>query len=122
MKKILIVDDSTTIITLLSYMLIDYFGKGEIEIIQAKDGAEALFALEDSDIELVFLDIMMPVIDGTSVAKYIENRKLDLQTIIITANLDKEIITSLGKIGFKNFLPKPIHTDRLETILQKIGL
>jgi len=122
MKKILIVDDSTTIITLLSYMLIDYFGKDSVEIIQAKDGADALFALQDNEIELVFLDIMMPVIDGNSVAKYIHSRELDLETIIITANLDKEVITSLGKIGFKNFLPKPIHTDRLETLLKKIEL
>ena len=122
MKKILIVDDSATIITLLSYMLIDYFGEGEIEIIKARDGADALFALKDNDIELVFLDIMMPVIDGVSVAKYIEDRKLELQTIIITANLGKQIILTLGKLGFKNFLPKPIHKDRLETILKKIGL
>ena len=121
MKKILIAEDSRTMSKVLSCMLLDYFPKGSIEIIKVEDGADALFALKDEEIDLVFLDIMMPVVDGHSVAQYISSRKLDVQTIIISSSLDKEVVTSLGKIGFKNFLPKPIHINTLESILKKIG-
>lgn len=121
MKKILIADDSGMIAKLLSVYLIDYYGEDEIEILKAKDGAEALFLLRDhDDIEFIFLDIMMPVVDGYSVAKYIHDRKLKIHCIIISANLGKDMVTSLGKIGFKNFLPKPIHNDRLIAVLDKI--
>ena len=121
MKKILITDDSNMISKLLSVYLIEYFGDEHVEIIKAKDGAEALFALHDNnDIEFIFLDMMMPIVDGYSVAKYIHNRELKIHTIIISASLGKEMITSLGKMGFKNFLPKPIHNDRLVPILDKI--
>ncbi len=120
MKKILIADDSATISKLLMVYLHEYFGKDEVKILKAKDGAEALFALRDDDIELLFLDIMMPIVDGYSVAQYIYSRKLKIDTIVISANLDKEMITSLGKIGFKNFLPKPIRNDRFIAILDKL--
>ena len=121
MKKVLIADDSATISKLLMVFLHEYFGKDEVEIIKAKDGAEALFALRDhDDIELLFLDIVMPIVDGNSVAQYIYSRELKLHTIIISANLDKGLITSLGKMGFKNFLPKPIRNDRFIAVLDKL--
>ena len=121
MKNILIADDSVTIIKLLTVYLNEYFGKDEIKIFKAKDGAEALFTLHDNaDIEFIFLDIMMPVVDGYSVAKYIHSRELKMDTIVISSNLDKEMITSLAKMGFKNFLPKPIRNDRLIAVLEKL--
>ncbi len=122
MKKILISDDSATIGKLLSVYLLEHFKQEGVEILKAQDGAEALFMLRDHpDIELVFLDIMMPIVDGYSVAQYIYSRKLQVDTIIISATLDKEMITSLGKIGFKNFLPKPIHNERLKPLLDRIA-
>lgn len=120
MKKILITDDSVMISKLLSAHLIEYFGEEDVEILKARDGAEALFVLHDNDVEYIFLDIMMPIVDGYSVAKYIHDRKLKVKTVIISANLGKEMVTSLGKIGFKHFLPKPISNERLIAILDKI--
>lgn len=121
MKKILIVDDSKTMIKVLSSMLFQYFPKDSVEIIHAEDGAEALFMLKENEVDLILLDMMMPVVDGHGVAEYISSRDLDVHTIIISSQLDKEVVTSLGKLGFKNFLPKPIHMETLETILKKLG-
>jgi len=121
MKKILIVDDSKTMTKVLSCMLLDYFPQDSIEIIKAEDGADALFALKENDIDLLFLDMMMPVVDGHGVAQYINSRELDVKTVIISSTLDKDVVTSLAKLGFKNFLPKPIHISTLEGILEKIG-
>jgi two-component system, chemotaxis family, chemotaxis protein CheY len=120
-KKILIADDSNTLKKLLSVYLLDYYGEDNIDIIKAEDGAEALFAIRDNkDLELIFLDMMMPIVDGYSVAEYLFTRKLEIETVIISANLDKTMVSSLAKIGFKQFLPKPIHNDRLVTILDAL--
>lgn len=121
MKKVLIADDSHTIVKILTCYLEDFFGKNEVEIISADDGADALFALKEHTFDLFFLDIMMPVVDGHAVAKYVHSRKLELPTIVITSSLDKKLIAELGKIGFKNYLPKPIDNDRMIINLEKLG-
>lgn len=121
MKKILIADDSNTMIKLLSVYLLEYFGEGEIEILKANDGADALFMLHDhDDIELIFLDITMPIVDGHSVGQYLHSREIYIPTVIISATMDKEMVISLGKLGLKYFLPKPISKERFLTVMETI--
>lgn len=119
MKKALIADDSVTLIRLLTHFLDEYEGE-EFEIFRAKDGADALFALRDNEIDIIFLDINMPVVDGYGVVNFIRDRELAVEIVIITSSLDKDTILALGKLSIKHFLPKPIRSDRLKTILDKI--
>jgi CheY-like chemotaxis protein len=121
MKKVLITDDSITAIRLLSFHLKEYKG-ARFDILVAKDGAEALFMLRDNDVDLLFLDLMMPIVDGYSVASFIHDRKLKVTTVIIASSLDKNAILKLGKLGIKHFLPKPIEKDRMKIILDRMIL
>ena len=119
MKKVLIADDSVTVIKMLSCHLSDYDAE-RFEILKAKDGADALFALKENDVDVVFLDIMMPIVDGYGVVDFIKDRKLNVEIVIITANLDRDTIMTLGKLGVKHFLPKPIKHERMKNILDKL--
>ena len=119
MKKALIADDSITIHKLLTIFLSDY-SEEEFKILKAQDGAAALFKLEKDDIDIIFLDLNMPIVDGYSVVDFIIDRKLKAEIIIISSTIDKNTVVKLGKLGVKHFLPKPIVADRLETLLKKI--
>ena len=119
MKRILITDDSVTIVKLLTLFLNDYKGE-EFTIFKAKDGADALFKLSKDKIDIVFLDLNMPIVDGYSVVEFIVDREIDVEVVIITSTLNKDSIRRLGKLGIKNFLPKPITADRVETMLEKL--
>lgn len=119
MKKALIADDSVTIQKLMTCFLSDY-KEEEFTIFKAKDGAAALFKLEKDAMDIIFLDLNMPIVDGYSVVEFINDRKLKAKIIIITSTLDKSTVLKLGKLGVKNFLPKPITSDKMETLLKKI--
>lgn len=119
MKKALIADDSVTIHKLMTCFLSDY-EKEEFKIFKSKDGASAIIKLDKDDMDIVFLDLSMPIVDGYSVVEFINDRKLKAQIVIITSTLDKDTVVKLGKLGVKHFLPKPITSDKIETLLKKI--
>ena len=66
-KRILVVDDDTAILRLLSTNL---KARG-YEVITATDGEEALEAVQKDYIDLIILDIMMPKVDGVQVCRHI---------------------------------------------------
>ena len=119
MKNILITDDSITAVRLLTFHLKEY-KTVHFDILHAKDGAEALFMLRDNEVDILFLDLTMPIVNGYSVAEFIHDRKLKVNVVIIAASLDKNAILKLTKLGIKHFLAKPIEKDRMVQILNEL--
>jgi putative two-component system response regulator len=105
-SKILIVDDNEINLRVMSVLL-----KNNGYLFEtAKDGIEALEKIRKSDYDLVFLDIMMPVMDGYEVCK---NLKQDLLTqpipvVMVTALADKESKLKGLDAGANDFLTKPV--------------
>jgi PAS domain S-box-containing protein len=109
--KILIVDDSATDRMIIQSMLSEY------ETILAKDGLEALAAIEkDSDIDLVILDLNMPNMDGFQFIQAIKevNAYRNLRIIILTNydELENEIKGLL--MGAVDYIRKPIQMETLK--------
>ena len=118
--KIMIVDDSK-------------FGRGmvrnyvkaifpEAEFIPAKNGIEALDIyqnhLNDERIDLVFLDYLMPEIDGLAVAQQIMNKDKEAFIVMITSNLQDPVrVNALGQ-GIKFFFNKPVKKSDLMEVKQ----
>ena len=106
--KVLIVDDHAYNRELLTYVLED---EG-IESLQAFDGQQAIDVfLSNSDIELILMDINMPVMDGIDATRRIkEYASSRLVTIIfVTALDDPEILVKCLDAGGDDFVPKPIN-------------
>jgi signal transduction histidine kinase len=118
---ILIVDDTTTNIDILIDLLKDY------DIVVAMDGKSALDILENGEnIDLILLDIMMPILDGFEVCKIIKENKRtrEIPVIFLTAKSDDDSIKTAFEVGGIDYLTKPFRpielTSKIKTHLQLV--
>lgn len=121
-KKILIVDDEAHIRSLLRQTLEELEEEADVEILTASDGAEALDIIEKEVPNLVFLDVMMPKMNGMEVCNKVKN-ELNLEQvfiILLTAKgqeLDKQQGSS---VGANLYLTKPFDPDLLLEKARKV--
>jgi CheY-like chemotaxis protein len=116
-KKILVVDDDMRNIFALSSALESYDMQVEI----ANDGQEALTKLEQMpDIDLVLMDIMMPVMDGYDAMRNIRRqvKYAKLPVIALTAKAMKEDREKCIEAGANDYITKPVDIDRLLALMQ----
>jgi len=108
--SILAVDDEPFNLDLIEAAFMDY---DNVTITNARDGQEALDALEVGEFNVVLLDISMPGMDGLSVLKTIRNNpKLEqLPILMVTANAEKEHESIL--LGASDFISKPYDIEVL---------
>jgi CheY-like chemotaxis protein len=116
-KKILIVEDDHRNIVSLSFLL----EERDIIILTAQNGKEALGVMKNnSDINLVLMDIMMPEMDGYQTMKEIRKQQQykNLPIIAITAKAMKEDRQKCIDAGANDYLAKPIDVDQLLSKLE----
>ncbi len=120
--KILIVDDSLTMLKILktsAKMVIK-----DVEIIEAKNGQEALEALEsNSDIKLILLDINMPVMNGREFLAIMRTKPEydDVKVIIQTTETSKEHIKKMMQYNISGYLMKPYQTKMAQQLMIKLA-
>jgi two-component system chemotaxis response regulator CheY len=127
--KILLVEDELTSRMALNSFLNPF---GEVDI--AVNGNNAITAIKkaletNKPYELIFLDIIMPEIDGITTLKKI--RQLETQhgineyakskVIMTSANIDKDIILKAARAGCTSYMIKPIDKTRLYNEIRKHG-
>jgi DNA-binding response OmpR family regulator len=115
-RRILVVDDDPGIQETLEFVL---EAEG-FNVIPARDGEEALAALETNSPDLIVLDIMMPRMDGFTFAeRYRERNHASAPILVMTA--DGRAQQKADQVGAQGYLSKPFDIDQLlesiETIL-----
>ncbi|MBR6485371.1 MAG: response regulator, partial [Lachnospiraceae bacterium] len=114
---ILVVDDSAVNLTIVKKLL----EKTQIQIDTAKSGEEALRLVREHEYDVIFLDHMMPGMDGPTTLKKMKetegNISRDAAVISLTANASSTAREDYIKDGFKDYLSKPIRPEELEAIL-----
>lgn len=116
-KKILLVDDDIRNIFALAQIL----EEKEIEILEAENGEVALQVLEENpDIDLVLMDIMMPVMDGYKAMKNIRKTSAiaHIPIITLTAKAMKEDFQKAIDSGANDYISKPVDIDKLFELLK----
>jgi two-component system chemotaxis response regulator CheY len=114
--KVLIVDDNDLMRTLLRGIL----RNESCQVVgEAKNGAIALDQVEKTDPDVVFLDVMMPEMDGLEVLQYIKERHPRIKVIMITGNPSVENVQDSIQGGASGFIVKPFNTARVLDTLQK---
>jgi len=120
-KKILIVDDEAFIRLLIEQTLEDLEEQG-VEILTADDGSQALQIIQQEQPRLVFLDIMMPKINGFEVCKVVK-RELNMQAVYIVLLTAKgqEYDRQIGEeAGADVYMTKPFDPDELLDLARKV--
>ncbi len=108
-EKLLLVEDDVN----FGFVLKSYLEMNNLEVELVSDGKDAIPAFEKDNYKLCILDVMLPNIDGFTIAK--EIRKLSKKTpiIFLTAKALKEDILTGFKIGADDYLIKPFDSDVL---------
>lgn len=123
-KKILIVDDEPHIRLLLEQTLEDLEDEG-VELLTAENGEEALEAIKTERPDIVFLDVMMPKMNGFDVCNAVKNQlKIDSVYIIMLTAKGQEFDKQRGQqVGVDMYMTKPFDPDEVvQKALQVLGL
>lgn len=122
MRKVLVVDDESSIVTLLKYNL----EEAGFEVITASDGLEGLNKALDEKPEVIVLDWMLPHMDGMEVCKELRLKKVQIPIIMLTAK-DEEFDKVLGlELGADDYMTKPFSprevTARVKAMIRRSGI
>lgn len=118
--KIMVIDDSRTIRRTAETLL----KKTGCEVITAEDGFEALAKIIEQKPDLIFVDIMMPRLDGYQTCSLIKNNPIFKATpVIMLSSKDGLFDRAKGRIvGSEQYLTKPFTKDELlATVRQFVG-
>ncbi len=118
--KVMVIDDSKTIRRTAETLL----KKSGCEVVTATDGFEALSKILEHRPNIIFVDIMMPRLDGYQTCALIKNNKMFKDTpVIMLSSKDGLFDRARGKIvGSEQYLTKPFTKDELlGAITQYVG-
>lgn len=109
--KVMVIDDSKTIRRTAETLL----SKAGCEVITASDGFEALSLIADHRPNIIFVDIMMPRLDGYQTCSLIKNNDMFRKTpVIMLSSKDGLFDRARGKVaGSEQYLTKPFTRDEL---------
>lgn len=94
------------------------------EVLIAENGIEALALLENEAVDLIFMDMQMPIMDGLEAARAIRSSGKvfkDVSIVAMTANAMKEDRENCLAAGMNDYLSKPIKKAELEAMVKKWG-
>lgn len=117
--KVLVVDDNQINRKVARSFLQSY----ELEITEAESGMEAIRLVRDTQFDIIFMDHMMPEMDGIETVQnirndYGEDRKLPI-IIALTANAMDGVRENFLSNGFQDFITKPLDRKALHMVLLK---
>lgn len=120
--NILLVEDDSN----LGYILKEYLLVHEFDVHWAKDGLLGLEAFESSQFDLCILDVMMPKMDGFTLAEKIKKRSPDVPLIFLTAKALKIDKLKGFKVGADDYIIKPVDEEeliaRINAIVKRSGM
>lgn len=116
MKKVLVVDDSIISRRMIKQLLAPF----NFEIDEAKNGTEGFDKIISENYDLIFLDLLMPDIEGTEILKQLTDKGIKRNIIIISADIQETTKSKCKEYGALAFLNKPPKNDELMQVVQKI--
>lgn len=115
MKTILVAEDNESNFILMSYIL-----KRDYQYVRAHNGQEAVDLVAKGGIDLVLMDIKMPVMDGLEATKKIRETNPDLPVVALTANAFDSDRQLAFDAGCNDFLSKPVSSVKCLALIEKL--
>jgi CheY-like chemotaxis protein len=108
--RVLLCDDEPGFVGRISKWLED---QGELEVVTAVNGAEAVEALRSNEIDVVVTDLEMPVMDGFALLAHMSRQAPTIPVLVMTAYATPAARERLHGLGLDDVLEKPLRLDRL---------
>ena len=110
MPRILTVDDSSAIRSIVTKQLVEL----GFEIEQAEDGAQGLARLQQVHVDLILLDVTMPVMDGPTMLQHLRASGNRTPVIMLTSESKRSIVAGAMKLGIDDYILKPFKPEELK--------
>lgn len=120
-KSVLVVDDNDTNLLILTTML----GRLGFTVDEAKSGMDAISHTCRKTYDLIFMDHLMPEMDGVETVKqifFLSSGEKRPTVIGVSATIDKEVSDAFLSVGVGELLEKPVTMDKLEEKLRFLGV
>ena len=116
--KVLVIDDSATIVAMLSRML----RQNEYEVLEAEDAEKGLDIAYRNKPDIIFLDIVLPGMSGFTALRHFrhDHRTKDIPIIMISGNEQATEQFYVQRIGADDFMKKPFSRAELFTRIEKL--
>ena len=114
---ILVVEDSDDVRGFVKSGLIN-----EYRVIEAGNGAEALERIDDEEPDLIITDVMMPVMDGLELLRYIKTHKetCHIPVVVLSARTSAEQKLQGLSEGADSYIPKPFNSEHLSVRIKQL--
>lgn len=119
MTKILIVDDSIFSQKITANLIKKFLDN--IEIFFANDGEEGFNKYKEIKPDYVFLDLLMPKLNGEEVIKLIKQYDNHGKIIVVSADVQKKVKEEIENYGIMSFINKPFNDEKAKLICERIG-
>lgn len=116
-KKIMLVDDAAFMRMMIKNTLQQ---NGYTEVVEAKNGEEAIALYQSEQPDLIFMDITMPVMDGLQALKEIKNLDKSAKVVMCSAMGQENMVMEALKCGAEDFIVKPFKPDRIMKTVSSI--
>lgn len=118
MYKVLVVEDEPRHRRCLAGMINEL--RPEYEVIEARNGKEALDITVAEPIKFVITDIKMPVMDGLDFIQALNCRNMDIKVIILSGYAYFEYAQAALRLGAFDFVLKPVNQAKVDEMLKKV--
>ena len=89
----------------------------EFDVSETSSGNEVLSTCAGGEVDLLFLDLNMPEMDGFEVLQELKNKEFRGPIIVITANIQSSVAQRAKELGARAVVPKPIDADKLSKLV-----
>ena len=117
MYKVLIVEDDPMVAMINEQFVSRHKDFTVVE--KCGDGESALKFLEENKVDLVIMDVYMPVMDGFETLRQIRKRQIEVDVIMVTAANETESLKQGLHLGVVDYLVKPFTFERFKMALDK---
>ncbi|MFO7728040.1 MAG: response regulator [Desulfonatronovibrio sp.] len=116
MARVIIIEDSVFQRTIIKRIVLE----AGHEVLEAESGKEGLRKIEDYQPDLIFLDLLMPDIDGFQVLKVLKSKHNKTPVVVITADVQETTRQQCMEDGARVLVNKPVDDLKLSGIINNI--
>ena len=117
-KKIMTVEDSTSLREMISFVLTE----AGYDVVEAKDGQDALAKLNDSPVDMVITDLNMPLMNGIELTKSLRSTPTYkfIPIVFLTTESQVQKKEAAKEAGATGWIVKPFKPEQLFKVIKKV--